>query len=176
MDGGVRKALDYPLSDGDIRAILGDDISILTYPELEGRTLDQCFDRRGRCILLFTTNSPTSGHWCCLLKKKGGIMFWDPYGEAPEDQKDGLPRSRLEELDLDQPLLMRLLRKSGRPVYYNTYPYQKDKKGYNTCGRWCVARCLYADKSEEYFHSVVRSSGLEPDQFVVGLIANFLGK
>jgi hypothetical protein len=175
--GGVQSLIEYPLSDADIRRVLGNDIPILTYPELEDlHSIDDCFDRKGRCIILFLTDSETSGHWCCMMKKKDGIYFWDPYGEAPEEQKDGIPKTRLEQLDMDEPFLTRLMRGSGRPIYYNSHQYQTDRRGINTCGRWCIARLLYAPKSEEYFRKAVKSSGLPPDEFVVGLTANWLKK
>lgn len=174
---GLGELKEYALSDSDIRKILGDDISIFTYPDLEHmNSIDEAFDSKGRAIILFPNMSPTMGHWCCMLNQKKGILFWDPYGEAPEEQKDGLSKDRLAQLDMDQPLLMRLLRASGRPVYYNTHQYQKMKDSVATCGRWCVTRCLYAPKSEEYFKKVVDASGMEPDDFVSALTANFLKK
>ena len=175
--GGVQDHIAYPLSDDDIRHILGKDIKIFTYPDLETMSsIEDCFDAKGRCIILFLTENETSGHWCCMMRKKKGIYFWDPYGEEPEEQKDGVPKSRLEQLDMDQPLLTELFRKSGLPVYYNSHQYQTDRRGVNTCGRWCVARLLYAPKSEEYFLKVVKDSKLPPDTFAVGLTANWLKK
>jgi len=177
MEGGINGVKEYPLSDGDIRQILGKDISIITYPDLaDMHSIDECFDKKGRCIILFLTSSPTEGHWCCMLNKKKGIYFFDPYGEEPEEQKDGVSAQMLEQLDERQPYLTQLMRDSGRPIYYNTHKYQREGSSINTCGRWCVARCLYAPKSDEYFKKVVDSSGMDPDTFVSGLTANFLGK
>jgi hypothetical protein len=51
-----------------------------------------------------------------------------------------VPQSRLEALDQCQPYLTKLLRASGRPVYYNTHEFQHDKRSINTCGRHCVVR------------------------------------
>ena len=177
LEGGINEVKDYPLSDGDIRQILGDDIKILTYPDL-GKLSNwkQMFDSKGRSIILFLTMSPTEGHWCCLLNKEKGIEFFDPYGEKPGEVLEDLPKAKLEALDQTQPYLTRLLRQSGRPVFYNTHPFQKDKAGINTCGRWCVARCLYAPNSLEYFKSVIDKSGMSPDDFVGALTANALGK
>jgi hypothetical protein len=177
LSGGITEVKDYPLSDGDIRQILGDDIKILTYPDL-GKLKDWrgMFDAKGRCILLFLTMSPTAGHWCCMLNKQKGIEFFDPYGEPPGEILDELPRQRLEALDQDSPYLANLLRQSGRPVFYNTHAFQKDKAGVNTCGRWCVARCLYAPNSLEYFKSVIDKSGMSGDDFVGALTADALGK
>jgi len=168
---------DYPLSDTDIKKILGDDIKILTYPQLKNmRSIDECFDKQGRCILLFLTSSPTEGHWCCMLNKKKGIEFFDPYGEAPEEQKDDVPRSQLEALDESQPYLTALMRASGRPVFYNTHKFQKDSSSINTCGRHCVVRCLYAPYSIAKYASVIKKSGLSPDDFVSGLTYDRLHK
>ena len=177
MRGGIDEVKDYPLSDGDIRQILGQDIRILTYPDLgKLKSADQMFDAKGRCILLFLTSSPTEGHWCCLLNKKKGIEFFDPYGEPPGEILDELPKARLEALDQNQPYLARLLRASGKPVYYNTHEFQKDKKSVNTCGRHCVVRCLYAPYSLETYAKVIEKSGMTPDDFVSALTANALGK
>jgi hypothetical protein len=168
---------DYPLSDSDIRKILGDDIRIITYPQLKTmRSIDDCFDSQGRCILLFLTDSPTSGHWCCMLNKKKGIEFFDPYGEAPEEQKDGIPRSQLEALDVSKPYLTSLLRASGRPVYYNTHPFQRESRCINTCGRHCVVRCLYAPYTIQKYASIIKKSGMPPDDFVSGLTYDKLNK
>ena len=168
---------DYPLSDGDIRHILGDDISIKTYPDLaKMRSIDECFDSKGRCILLFLTSSPTEGHWCCLLNKKKGIEFFDPYGDKPEKQKEGVPQSRLEALNQSQPYLTKLLRASGRPVYYNTHDFQQDKRSINTCGRHCVVRCLYGPYSLDKYKRIIDASGLSPDNFVSGLTYDKLRK
>lgn len=177
LKGGLEPMREYALSDTDIRQILGDDISLLTYPDLANlNSIDECFDKKGRCILLFLTQSANAGHWCCMMRKKKGIYFWDPYGEEPEAQKEYASKQLLKQLDEDSPYLTRLLRASGRPVYYNTHQYQKLKDGISTCGRWCVARLLYAPKSEEYFKKVVDKSGLAGDDFVSALTANWLGK
>lgn len=177
MSGGaLERVKAYPLSDGDIRRILGD-TKILTYPQLKGlRSADDLFDDKGRCLLLFLTESETEGHWCCLLNKKKGIEFFDPYGDSPEEVKDEIPTSRLEALDMDSPYLTRLLRKSGRPVYYNTYKFQKERSDVNTCGRHCVVRLLYAPYSLETYKKIIDKSGLSPDDFVSGVSARFLGK
>lgn len=168
---------DYPLSDADIRKILGNNIKIITYPQLKYmKSINECFDNQGRCILLFLTNSPTEGHWCCMLRKKKGIEFFDPYGEAPEEQKDGVPRGQLEALDQTKPYLTALMRSSGLPVFYNTHKFQRESASINTCGRHCVVRCLYAPYSIQKYASIIKKSGMSPDDFVSGLTYDKLNK
>ena len=174
---GVDKVKQYALSDGDIRKILGDDISIITYPQLgEMTSIDQAFDSKGRCVMLVPNASPTMGHWVAMIRRKDGIEFFDPYGDAPEEQKEGLSQSRLEALDIDQPFLTKLLRASGKPVYYNTKGFQVEKASVATCGRHAVSRLLYAPYSIDKYDACVRKSGLSPDDFVAGLTYNALKK
>jgi len=173
----LEEVKDYPLSDADIRNVLGRDISILTYPDLaQMNSIDECFDAKGRCILLFLTSSPTEGHWCCLLNKPDGIHFFDPYGDTPEKQLKGISKSRLEELNERQPYLTELFRASGRPVFYNTHDFQKESSSINTCGRHCVVRCLYAPYSLKKYKSIIDGSGMCADDFVSGLTYDKLRK
>jgi hypothetical protein len=111
-----------------------------------------------------------------MIRRKDGIEFFDPYGDAPEEQKDGLSRGRLESLDIDQPYLTKLLRASGKPVYYNTKAFQQDKASVATCGRHAICRLLYADKSLDDYNKAVQTSKLSPDDFVSGLTYNALKK
>jgi hypothetical protein len=175
--GGIDDVKEYPLSDTDIRSILGQDISIITYPDLERMSdIREAFDGQGRCVILFPNVSPTMGHWCAMILRRNGIEFFDPYGDAPEEQKEGLSRSRLEALDIDKPLLTKLFRESRLPVHYNTKPFQVDKASVATCGRHAVARLLYAPYSLEKYDKAVRMSRLTPDDFVSGLTYNALKK
>jgi len=178
MSGGaLERVKEYPLSDGDIRRVLGNEIKIFTYPQLKSlRSADQLFDSKGRCIILYLTEGPNVGHWCCLMKRGDTIDFFDPYGDSPEEVKDGIPRSRLESLDMDSPYLTRLLRGSGRKVFYNRHQYQKQRGDINTCGRHCVTRLLYAPLTEDKYYKVVQSSGLSPDDFVSGMTFGMLRK
>lgn len=178
MSGGaLERVKAYPLSDGDIRTILGGNIKIFTYPQLKQfRSADALFDDKGRCLILFLTEGPTAGHWCCLLKREGHIEFFDPYGDTPEGVQDEIPKTKRDELDMNQPYLMRLLKASGRPVVYNSYPFQKEKRDINTCGRHCIVRLLYAPDSLDAYKRIITSSGLSPDDFVSGVSASMLGK
>jgi len=171
------EAKKYPLSDKDIRDLLGNNIKIITYPMLKNySSIDQCFDNEGRCILLFLTSSPTSGHWCCMLRKKNEIEFFDPYGIKPEGQKDYIDKSMLEKLGETKPDLMKLLVGSDLPVVYNTFPFQNDSADVSTCGRHCIVRCMYAPYSLGKYKTIIKSSGLNPDNFVTGLTYRKLGK
>jgi hypothetical protein len=177
MERGLAKVKQYPLSDGDIRKVLGDDISIVNYPMLEGMgSIDEAFDKKGRCVLLFPNSSPTSGHWCAMIRRPDSIEFFDPYGDKPETQKKGLSEEEKQEYNIDQPLLTQLFKQSGLPVYYNGKGFQEDKSSIATCGRHAISRLLYAPDSLETYDKKIKTSGMKPDDFVSGLTYNALHK
>jgi len=172
---GLGEIKDYPLSDDDIRKILGKGIKIITYSDL-AHCKKLPFDRQGRLIMLYQTFSATSGHWVCLLNKPDHIEFFDPYGDKPEEPLKTVPQDEKEEYGVDEPYLTKLLRASGKKVIYNTYPFQKERRDVNTCGRHSVVRCLYAPYSLAKYKKVMDSSGMSPDNFVSALTADKLGK
>jgi hypothetical protein len=175
--GGIARVKEYPLSDGDMRKLLGENIKVQTYPQLgDYESIDEVFDDMGRAILLFPNASPTMGHWTCLINRPNKIEFFDPYGDAPEEQKEGLSKSRLEMLDIERPYLTKLLRASGKPVYYNNHAFQKNKASVATCGRHCAVRLLYAPYTINKYKSIIDKSGLSPDDFVSGITYDKLKK
>lgn len=174
---GLGKIKDYPLSDSDIRKILGKDISIITYPDLaKMNNIYEAFDKKGRCIMLYLTESESSGHWVCMLNHKDRIEFFDPYGEPPESALKSVPINELQEYGEDRPYLTNLLRTAGKPVYYNKYDFQQESNNINTCGRHSVVRCLYAPYLLEKYKKVMDKTGMSPDNFVSALTAQKLGK
>jgi hypothetical protein len=133
-------------------------------------SIDEATNGTNCAVLLFPTVSPSIGHWTCLINRPDSIEFFDPYGEAPDTaQKGGMSYSHLQALDIASPYLTKLLRGSGKPVYYNTYPFQKDRGDVATCGRHCAVRLLYAPYSIDKYKRIIDKSKLAPDDFVSGI-------
>jgi len=178
MSDSIEEVRMYPLSDSDLRQILGANIKILNYPQLKRmKHISDMFDDMGRSILLFPNASPTSGHWTCLINRPDKIEFFDPYGDAPDtEQKGGMSKGRLEMLDIERPDLTRLLRTAGKPIYYNNHAFQKSKASVATCGRHCAVRLLYAPKTLNQYMGIIKKSGLSPDDFVSGITYDKLKK
>lgn len=171
------KIEEYPLGDSDIRKILGDEIKIISYPQLENyNNIDDIFDSQGRCILLFLTIDETTGHWLCMHKEGDSIHYFDPYGRGVDKDKQWLSKNKLRELNQDKPLLMNLLRASGKKVFYNTYEFQEDRKGINTCGRHCTVRLLYKDLDLYKYYKLIKNSKKTPDEFVSEITFDIIKK
>jgi hypothetical protein len=171
----------YALGDDDLRRILGNNITIVSYPDLKHlNDIDEVFDDMGRCILLFLTQDESSGHWLCMHKEGDDIHYFDPYGNTLLDLRGGdkewLSMGKLKQLQQENPLLLKLLIKSNKKVYYSTYSYQKDKTNVNTCGRHCCVRLLYKNLDLKQYYDMIKNSGLTPDEFVTNITFHILKK
>lgn len=173
----MEEAKAYALSDGDIRQLLGSGIKITTYPDLEKmNSIDELFDRMGRAILFFPQTSEQQGHWSCLIKRGNTIEFFDPYGEPPEAQKDTISNAQLERMRMKEPLLAELLTNNPYHIIYNKVQLQELKDEVNTCGRHAVCRLLFHRKPLAAYRETIRRSGMAPDEFVVKMTYDELGK
>jgi len=169
--------MDYALSDGDIRQLLGSGIKITTAPDLEKHShINELFDSKGRAIIFYPQTDEQTGHWTCMIKNGRTIEFFDPYGEPPDYQKDSIPKPLLERMRMTEPKLAELLLNSGYKVIYNKEQIQKLSDDVQTCGRHCVVRLLYAHLPVNRYRQKIRQSGLTPDEFVVKVTRDELGR
>jgi len=161
MDESLIKSLkSYSLSDGDIQAILNPDTKIHTYDQLYKIThFDELLDNLGRCIILYLTESGTSGHWVGLIKKGNIIEFFDPYGNFPDTQNEALnvPDSINEQFGQNHPRLLELIGKAGYGLVYNNKPLQKEDMNIATCGRHTTMRLLFYKLSLEQYYKLMET-------------------
>jgi hypothetical protein len=175
--GAEKQAEAYSLSDDDIRGLLGGNIEITPYQKIkEVQNINELFDSRGRAIIFYPQQSENVGHWTCMIKDGRQIEFFDPYGEPPDAQKDGLSKNQLEKMRMDHPDLTRLLEESGCHVIFNKVQLQKLANDVQTCGRHCVCRLLYYKMPIGKYRQMIQKSGMTPDEFVVAKTYNNLGK
>jgi len=75
----IQRIVRKPLSDADLKHILGEDLKILKYSELANySSLDSILPKpTDYCIILYE-EEPDSGHWVALLRYDGIVEFFDP--------------------------------------------------------------------------------------------------
>lgn len=182
MDDKLAQIRAYALSNSDINEILEPDTKIISYPEFGNMShIDEAFDKLGRCVFLFLTESPTSGHWLTMFRRQNSIYYFDSYGEKPEAQREWISEEQLEALGEEEPYLKKLLMDSHYKVYWNTHQYQKERQDYNSCGRWCTARLICKDMDDVQFYNVVKDGMKEygvnqPDDWACLFTYEMLGK
>ena len=111
----ILKRVNKALSDADLRTILGDDLKIIKYSELDSYSdLDELLPNElDYCIVLYEEKL-NSGHWVCLCKYGGVIELFDPYGFKPDRPLKWISMKKRRMLDQDTPDLTHLL---GRERY-----------------------------------------------------------
>ena len=153
------KLVHKPLSDDDLRRVLGDDLKILKYSDLDNyNDLDELLPNPvDYCIILYEERL-NSGHWVCLCKYDGIIEYFDPYGFKPDRPLKWISMKKRRMLDQDTPDLTHLL---GRERYIsNSVKYQDPDDFVNTCGSHCCHR-IYRLKNGgttlEQYHDFMKS-------------------
>jgi hypothetical protein len=139
----MKLKINKSLSNFEISEGLGKNANIIKYSELSKyNNIDDAFNNKKHLILLFETVK-NYGHWCCLIKRgKKNIEFFDSYGIMPDEQlKYTVPVFRKEN-NMLLPHLTYLLLMCKYNVEYNNYKFQK---GFTTCGRWVIVRCILSD-------------------------------
>jgi hypothetical protein len=169
--------MDYALSDGDIRQLLGSGIKITSVPDLDKvSSVNGLFDSKGRAIIFYPQTDESTGHWTCMIRRGKTIEFFDPYGEPPDYQTDSIPKPLLERLKMTEPRLAELLLNSGHRIHYNKEQIQELADDVQTCGRHCVVRLLFARLPIQKYRQHIKRTGMTPDEFVVKLTRDELGR
>lgn len=179
--GSSAKVKSYSLSDEDMKKVIPT-LKVVSYPEILGaNSLDEILDDKGRLMLLYLTENEHTGHWICLLKRRGTktIEFFDPYGNIrPDGESQWLNENELEQFGQDTFHLSKLIRESPYKLIINKTAFQSEQNNMNTCGRHCLTRLYMKHLSlTEYTKLVLtacKEAGITPDDFVVGLTYNLI--
>ena len=177
----IKQVMRKPLSETDIKTILGSDTKILTYPQLaKYNSIDELLPKPYDFCIILLLETPISGHWTALIKNPSQVEWFDSYGNAPDaDLSKWLSPSQRIKLKENTYYLSNLLQ--GRNYVYNKIKYQQMKEGVNTCGSHVSYRC-YKFKNEGYnlkdyqdhMKNYSRLYGLTPDQIVASFVSKYV--
>jgi hypothetical protein len=181
----IDKMVEKPLSDAELKHILGRDLKIIMYPDLaKYSSIEQLLPSpNDYCIILIIEDENKYnivGHWCALLKYDGIYEWFDPYGNPPDYDlihwMDKKTRARLHE---SKPYLKYLLK--NKTYTFNRTRYEILRKGVNTCGSHCAYRIYqfkkYGLNLAEYEHHLLGLSkqyGIGYDRIVARFVSFFL--
>lgn len=128
-------------SDKDFERFFSDAASNITkYSDLDGiGHIDALLPTDGYKIILIESTK-NSGHWTCLIRIKGNLIFFDSYGIYPDDELNFVSRMTNRLLGNKYNVIRGLMKSSGLKTQYSKTKYQKEGGHINTCGRWvCIA-------------------------------------
>ena len=85
----IDKLVKHPLSDTELKKILGNNLKVIMYPDLaKYSSIEQLLPNpNDYCIILIVEDEnkyTISGHWCALLKYNGKYEWFDPYANPPD--------------------------------------------------------------------------------------------
>jgi hypothetical protein len=151
----------------------------MRYPDLsQVKHIWDALDKRGRLIVLFLTESTSSGHWIAVFQiVDKELEYFDPYGlpwDAEFEWLTPLQRKELGQTRKEMSRLMADARAHGYKVTYNTTSFQSGRSTVNSCGRWVAARLMNSELSEQQLIQLINRTGVPPDVFVTVLTNNLL--
>ena len=173
----LEKAESKPLSDVDLKHMLGRNLHVLEYPKLSDYSrIEDVLDDEGRAVILFLSGGKI-GHWVGILRTPGGFQYWDPYGKPPDEPFHWISKKEAQKLGETHQLtnLLRDAKQRGYQISWNTVALQTHRNDDNTCGRHVAARLYYKHLSAMEFITKIRASGMTPDDFVTVLTQQLLG-
>jgi hypothetical protein len=149
----IDAALARPLSGTEVSERIGG--PVYRYKQLAGMA-----ELPPRPFGLLYEDQEKSGHWTAVLDTRDAngrpcVEHFDSYGEAPDRQRDFIPREYLEASGQGRPFLARLLLPFNN-VAYSSQRLQHLRPGISTCGRWCVARAACSYQCAEEFADVIK--------------------
>ena len=178
------KLQSYELSNVDIKKILGKNINIIPYPQLNNySSLQSCMRNNDMFVLFFETTNSTTGHWQCMFNN-GTYNFWDSYGLKPSGDKSYIQKNILIQLKEIQPYLPNLLNtglKNGLNIIYNKNDYQSWSGDVSTCGRHVCTRLLNKHMNEQEYYNYLSAYQAKYnlksfDDVVINFIYNIIHK
>ena len=138
----LNKIVESPLDDSDIRHYLPN-AKIMVYSDLDKyKSIEELLPNSIDFCILLVEDSPSNGHWICVLRYNNIIEYFDSYGNYPDKNLTWISCQERKKLGQSNPLLSLLFDKCDSKIIYNPFDYQKETPDVKTCGRFCCMRIL----------------------------------
>ena len=153
------------LSSVDITNYMGGDCSIMKYEELDKYNNLRDIFWHSRYVFLLYPITETFGHWVLVTLNGNNVEIYDSFGIQIDDEyKHGtrkMPRY-LSELMIKSPSNIKLSYNSVKQQAWNT----------NYCGYYCICRAFNLNMKLDKYNSMLKNSGVTPDEFVYRFVLN----
>lgn len=183
----LKQRMAYELSGFDLQEFVPESKVLLHSDIDEYDNIDELFVNRALPNVTFINYEAGStmtaggqeainGHWSLIIDKGDHIVSFDPYGGSLEKQYSYVKGDFRED-----PHLIDLLLESNLPVDNNTFKFQKQGKGINTCGKHCVLRALFEDLTNSQYKDLIqkatKNAGFDKnyDMFVTFIFDKYAG-
>ena len=154
-----------PITDGDIRQLVGKPIKIRNYDGLTSHdSLKSLCPKPGdACVLFWRTKNEKTGHFNCILRHTETEFEWfDSYGFSPQEVANRMTHDGAK-------LLTPMLK--GQRVFYGKHKFQHGEN-VNTCGRYVAFRVNCHTFKYNEFKQLLSYRGVHPDDLITLLTIN----
>jgi hypothetical protein len=175
------KKLSYMISNSDIKNILGDE-RIIKYSDLDNYdNILELLPLEKDYFIFFVEWQPNQGHWCCVVRNKQVITYFDSYGVKPDAQILKNSKETREELEQDDNKLTYLLSTAPKnfKLVYNKSRLQTSDNEYsiNSCGSWCICFVIMnlkhnysLAKFQKWIQNMEQKTGIPRDILITDMI------
>jgi hypothetical protein len=172
----------HPLSNDEIEKTLNYNVHIIKYSDIEEfKNIKELFNNKKYVIILWDyQQSPnTYGHWTCLhfVKNNNTLSYFDSYGYKPEQVRSFVSKYyknvHYPAINYLNKLLREELKNNKTKIIYNHHKLQKLNQNIETCGHWCIYRCLRYDLDENEFYELFKPVK-NKDNLIILLTYNLL--
>jgi len=129
------------MSNTDFKNILGDDVKIIEFPQLEkyNNINELLVNKKDYCIIFYIENiinNSQVGHWTALMRDNNKYFFFDSYGISYINELSYISKQKRLKYNENINYLDKLLKNKKKEV--SKYQYQKFDNKINTCGRYVL--------------------------------------
>lgn len=175
----MKKKLAYSLSDDDLRSILGDDLRIIKYADLDNfKSLNELLPHNNSYLVILIESELNSGHWCAISFRDNVFTMFDSYGCDLRTELDFISRAKNYILGNTKKEMTDLIKNTSDccSVVYNKERLQSKNSGVATCGKWCSAYLSMfkmgynLEQFLKFIYKKCEDTGLPPDVVICQLI------
>ena len=163
--GEVKQLSKRPLTDVDIKKILGDNVKIITNEELKNyNSIEELLPHKKDIVVIIYQTKPNYGHWTLLSRyddvytHKPTIEYFDSYGNPIDEPLKWVKKQYKNNLD-SSPYLTKLLAdaKNRFDIVYNSKDFQKEGQDIATCGRHVIMRAKAIMKDNQDLSDYIKA-------------------
>ena len=135
----IERIIKKPLSDTDLKHILGDDLKIVKYADLSKEaSLESLLPKAPDYCIILIEEEQDSGHWVALMRYDNTVEFFDPYGKKWDTELAWISPEKRQQLGETQKYPSGLLERTNLKRIYSPYHFEKESSTVNTCGSHCA--------------------------------------
>lgn len=120
------------------------DCKIVKFADLDSyKSIYELLPNKMDFVFMLTETEPNHGHWQLILRDNNIFEFFDSYGDQPKTILNFIPKYMMKLLGNDyEKDIGHILKSVEKPdkLVINSFPFQSEIEGVNTCGRWIALR------------------------------------